>query len=232
MKIFLDTADVEAVRKARETGLVDGVTTNPSHIRKTGRSFPEVVRGLCELGLEHVSVEAMGESTEALVEDAERVASTDPCIAVKIPMTSQGLAAVPILENEKKIPTNVTMVFSPAQAALAMKAGASYVSIVLSRLENCGHESDALIGDSIAVQQSYGFPARIIGASIKTQPTLMACLRAGVDVVTLPVEVFWQMFQHPLTEAGLKQFQDDWVTVPKDTAQPSGGPGRPGHLEE
>ena len=229
MRIFLDTADVEAVRKALATGLVDGVTTNPSHIAKTGRSFLEVVHGFCELGLEHVSVEAMGESTEELVEDAERVAATASCVVVKIPMTPEGMAAVPILEKEKKVQTNVTMVFSPAQASLAMKAGASYVSIVLSRLENFGHESETLIEDCIAIQHSYGFSSRIIAASIKTQPTLMACLRSGVDVVTVPVDVFWQMFRHPLTDAGLEQFQADWLKVPRGGQRPArGDEHRPG----
>jgi transaldolase len=215
MKIFLDTADPEAVRRACVTGLLDGVTTNPSHIAKTGQSFDAVVKEICSSGLGHVSVEAMGESTEELVRDAEKMAAVASSIVVKIPMTPQGMTAVSLLEKEKKIRTNVTMVFSPTQAFLAMKAGASFVSIVLSRLENVGHESDSLIHDTVVIQQQYGFSSQIIAGSVKTQPTLLACLRAGVDIATIPEALFFQLFQHPLTEAGLEQFQKDWLRVPK-----------------
>ncbi|HXK60413.1 MAG TPA: transaldolase family protein [Acidobacteriota bacterium] len=216
MKIFLDTADIDAVRKAHATGLLDGVTTNPSHIAKAGRVFEEVIREMCTVVAEHVSVEAVADNTDGLVMEARRLAAFGPQVVVKIPMTREGLRAVPILEREHRIRTNVTMVFSPTQALLAMKAGASFVSIVLSRLENVAIESDRLINDTMAIKRQYGFKSEIIAGSLKTQPTLLSCLRAGVDIGTMPEDLFNQMFQHPLTELGLAQFDRDWQKVKKE----------------
>jgi transaldolase len=212
MDLYLDTADVEAIRRASRTGLLAGVTTNPSHIAKTKRTFTEVVEEIVSLPLGHVSVEAVGTSTEDLVAEAERMAAFGPQVVVKIPMTAQGMAAVSILE-ERKIPTNVTMCFSPTQSFLAMKAGASYVSIVLGRLERIAHESEPLIQDTMAIKCAYGFPSRIIAGSIKSIPTVLSCLRAGVDIATVPESIFFQLFEHPLTDAALAQFEEDWKTV-------------------
>ena len=135
MKIFLDTGDVEAVRRAYDTGLIDGVTTNPSHIARTKRRFQDVVEEICSIVPGPVSAEAVAETAEGLVEEAVRIASLAPNVVIKIPMTEEGLKAVPVLEKEKDVKTNVTMIFSSTQSLLAMKAGASFVSIVLSRLD-------------------------------------------------------------------------------------------------
>jgi len=215
MKIFLDTADVEAVRKAHATGLLDGVTTNPSKILQVGRKFEEVVAEICGITPGPVSAEAMGQSVEELVAHAEQVAAIAPNVVVKMPMTVAGLTAAGMLEKEKNIRVNVTMVFSSTQVFLAMKAGPSYVSIVLSRLDAVANESDNLIADAVAIKENYGFKSQIIGASLKTQNHVLSCLRAGVDVVTVPDFLFFQMFKHPLTEAGLAQFAKDWRDVPK-----------------
>jgi len=220
MKLFLDTADLKGIHRVRATGLLDGVTTNPSHIAKAGRVFEEVIEEICALVPDHVSVEAVADSTEGLVTEAKRLASLSKQIVIKIPMTREGLQAVPVLEREHRIRTNVTMVFSPTQALLAMKAGASFVSIVLSRLENVAIESDRLIDDSMNLKGQYGFKSEVIAGSLKTQPTLLHCLRAGVDIATIPEDLFNQLFLHPLTEMGLAQFNKDWIQV-KKLSEPS-----------
>ncbi len=215
MKIFLDTSDVEAVRKAYDTGLIDGVTTNPSHIARTKRRFQDVVEEICSIVPGPVSAEAVAETADGLVEEAVRIASLAPNIVVKIPMTVEGLKAVPVLENKKNVKTNVTMIFSSTQSLLAMKAGASFVSIVLSRLDAVANESHILVEDTVTIKKNYGFDSEIIAGSMKTQNHILACLRAGVDIVTLSPDLFFQMFKHPLTAEGLAQFAEDWESVPK-----------------
>ncbi|MFC1558013.1 fructose-6-phosphate aldolase [candidate division KSB1 bacterium] len=214
MKIFLDTGDVEAIKRAYETGLVDGVTTNPSHIAKTGRKFKEVVKEICTIIPGPVSAEAVAYNAYDLVKAAEDIATLADNVVVKIPMTVEGLKAVPILEG-KKIRTNVTMVFSPTQASLAMKAGASFVSIVLSRLDAVGNESYILVEDTMIAKSNYDFRSEIIAGSLKTQNHILSCLRAGVDIVTVPDSLFFQLFKHPLTDSGLEAFEKDWKNVPK-----------------
>ena len=215
MKIFLDTGDVEAIRKANNTGLIDGVTTNPSHIAKTQKKFNDVIEEICSIISGPVSVEAVSDTTENLIEDAVRLASIAPNVVIKIPMTVEGLRAVPVLEEQKDIKTNVTMIFSSTQSFIAMKAGASFVSIVLSRLDAVANESDILVEDAAIIRNNYGFDSEIIAGSIKTQNHILTCLRAGVDIATMNPDLFFQMFKHPLTDAGLAQFARDWENVPK-----------------
>jgi len=215
MKIFLDTADVEAVRKAWATGLLDGVTTNPSKIAQSGSKFRKVVAEICNIIPGPVSAEAMGESAEEIIAEAQDIAGIAPNVVVKVPMTVNGLTAAGVLEKEKNVRVNVTMVFSTAQVLLAMKTGVSYVSIVLSRLDEIGNESDILIEDAVTIKRNYGFQSEIIAASLKTQNHVLSCVRAGMDIVTVPDLLFFQMFKHPLTDAGLEQFAKDWEKVPK-----------------
>jgi transaldolase len=215
MKIFLDTGDVEAVRRAADTGLLDGVTTNPSHIAGTGIGFRDIVKEMCGIVAGPVSAEVLSETAEDMIREARDVASIAPNVVVKIPMTVEGMKAVPVLERQKQIRTNVTMVFSSTQAFLAMKAGASFVSIVLSRLDAVGNESDILVQDAVVVKDNYAFGSDIIAGSVKTQNHVLACLRAGIDIVTVNPELFFQMFQHPLTDVGLARFIKDWEKVPK-----------------
>jgi transaldolase len=215
MKIFLDTGDAEAIRKAYNTGLIDGVTTNPSHIAKTQRKFSDVVEEICSIVPGPISVEAVSDTTEKLIEEAVRLASIAPNVVIKIPMTVEGLRAVPILEEQKNVKTNVTMIFSSTQCFLAMKAGASFVSIVLSRLDAVANESYILVEDAAIIRNNYGFDSEIIAGSIKTQNHILTCLRAGVDIATINPDLFFQMFKHPLTVEGLAQFAKDWQKVPK-----------------
>jgi len=215
MKIFLDTGDVEAVRKAYDTGLIDGVTTNPSHIAKTGKKFKDVVKEICSIVPGPISAEALAETSDSLIEEAQEISAVAPNVVVKIPMTAEGMKAVPILEKQKNIKTNVTMIFSSTQAFLAMKAGASFVSIVLSRLDAVANESYILVEDAVTIKNNYGFDSEIIAGSMKTQNHVLACLRAGVDIATVNPALFFQMFKHPLTDAGLAQFAKDWEKVPK-----------------
>jgi transaldolase len=215
MKIFLDTGDVEAIKKAHDTGLVDGVTTNPSHIAKTGRKFKDVVKEICSIVPGPVSAEAVAESTDKLIAAAEEIAAIAPNVVIKIPMTPEGLKAVPVLEQQKNIKTNVTMIFSSTQAFLAMKAGASFVSIVLSRLDAVGNESYILVEDAAVTKANYGFTSEIIAGSVKTQNQVLNCLRAGIDIATVNPALFWQLYKHPLTDSGLAQFAQDWESVPK-----------------
>lgn len=209
MKIFLDTADVSLISRAATTGLVRGVTTNPSHILKSGKSFESVVKEICGLVPDHVSAEAVAASARELVLEATRIAAIDPKVVVKVPMTKEGIQAVQELEP-MGIKTNVTMIFSPTQAMLAMSAGASFVSIVLSRLEKAGQEVNGFIEDTMLIKENYGFSSEVIAGSVKTQPTLLICLRNGVDIATIPGALFDDMFGHPLTESGLEQFDRDW----------------------
>jgi len=213
MKIFLDTADPAAVRRAQATGLLDGVTTNPSLLAKQGGKWLELVSEICNLTTGPVSVEVMSEYTEELVTEAIKLAARATNIVVKLPMTEAGCTAARILEKEHRVRVNVTMVFSATQAMLAMKTGASFVSIVLSRLDAAGMESDSLIRDAVTLKQHYGFRSELIAGSVKTQNHVLSCLRAGLDVVTVPEFLWGQMFQHPLTDAGLAQFAHDWRQV-------------------
>jgi len=214
MKIFLDTGDVEAIKRAHDTGLLDGITTNPTHIAKTGRKFQDVVKEICGIVSGPVSVEAMADTTEGLVHEAQIAAQLAPNIAIKIPMTVEGLKAVPILED-KSIKCNVTMVFSSTQTYLAMKAGATFVSIVISRLDAVCNEGDILISDAVTIKHNFNFSSNVLAASLKTQNHVLSCLRAGVDIVTVPDSLFFQMYKHPLTDIGLAQFAKDWESVPK-----------------
>jgi transaldolase len=215
MKIFLDTGNVEAARKAYGTGLIDGVTTNPSHIAKTGRKFKEVVKEICSIVPGPISAEVLAETADGMIKEAQEIASIAPNIVVKIPMTVEGMKAVPVLEEQKKIKTNVTMIFSSTQVFLAMKAGASFVSIVLSRLDAVANESFILVEDAVTIKNNYAFGSEIIAGSMKTQNHVLTCLRAGVDIATVNPDLFFQMFKHPLTDQGLVQFAKDWEKVPK-----------------
>jgi transaldolase len=215
MKIFLDTGDVEAIKEAYDTGLVDGVTTNPTHIARTGGKFKDVVKEICSIVPGPVSAEAVAEGTEELIAAAEDIAAIAPNVVIKIPMTPEGLKAVLVLEQQKRIKTNVTMIFSSTQAFLAMKAGASFVSIVLSRLDAVANESHILVEDAAVIKVNYGFASEIIAGSVKTQNHMLDCLRAGIDIATVNPQLFWQLYKHPLTDSGLAQFARDWENVPK-----------------
>jgi transaldolase len=215
MKIFLDTANVEEIRRANDTGLLDGVTTNPTKVAETGKKFTGVIEEICSIVSGPVSVEAIAHSAEDIVKEAEKLADIAPNVVNKVPMNVEGLKAATILEKEKDIRVNVTMVFSADQAALAMKTGATFVSIVLSRLDKIGSESALLVEDAVAIKRTYRFSSGILAASLKTRNHVLSCLRAGADVISVPESLFFEMFHHPLTANALAEFDRDWEKVIK-----------------
>jgi transaldolase len=215
MKVFLDTADVEEIRRANDTGLLDGVTTNPTKIAETGKKFTRVIEEICSIVSGPVSVEAIAHSAEDIVKEAEKLADIAPNVVNKVPMNVEGLKAATILEKEKDIRVNVTMVFSADQVALAMKTGATFVSIVLSRLDKIGSESALLVEDAVAIKRNYRFSSGILAASLKTRNHVLSCLRAGADVISVPESLFFEMFHHPLTAHALAEFDRDWEKVIK-----------------
>jgi transaldolase len=212
MQLYLDTGDINEIKRANDTGLLDGVTTNPSHIAKTGHPFRQTVQEICSIVKGPISVETMAEDAAGMIKDAQQLAGMAANIVIKIPMTVEGIKAVPVLEK-LGIRTNVTMIFSATQCYLAMKSGASFVSIVLSRLDAIAGESDSLVDDAVLVKQMYSFQSKIIAASLKTQNHVLSCLRTGIDIATLPESLFFQLFKHPLTEQGLETFKKDWQKV-------------------
>ena len=192
MKLFLDTADIEAIKRAHDTGLLDGITTKPSKILESGKKFHEVLKEICKIVKGPVSAEAVAEKAEDIVKEAVIIAGLAPNIAIKVPMTTEGLKASRML-NDKDIMVNVTMVFAPDQVLLALKTNPTFVSIVISRLDKIGGDVVALMNDSVLIKENYGFQGEILAASIKNRANVIDCMRAGVDIVSLPENIFFDM---------------------------------------
>ena len=214
MKIFVDTADINEIREAQKLGVVDGVTTNPTLISKTGRSFDEVVKGICREVSGPVSLEAISLDSEGLVAEAKKLSKISKNVVVKIPMISEGLKAVKILSKEN-IKTNVTLVFSPLQALLAAKAGASYVSPFVGRLDDIGHVGIDVVNQTLEIYGNYGFETEVIVASIRSPIHVNDAALMGAHVATIPFKVIQQLSKHPLTDIGIEKFLKDWEKVPK-----------------
>ncbi|NPB06344.1 MAG: fructose-6-phosphate aldolase [Aquificae bacterium] len=213
MKFFLDTADVNEIKEALEWGLLDGVTTNPTLIAKTGRPFKEVVKEILELVEGPVSLEVVSLDAEGMIREGRKLAEMGDNVVVKIPMTPEGLKAVQELESEG-IPTNVTLVFSPTQALLAAKAGASYVSPFVGRLDDISSEGMKLIREIKEIFLNYEFDTEIIVASIRHPMHVLESALIGADIATVPFKVLKQLFNHPLTDIGIQRFLKDWESVP------------------
>jgi len=209
MKIFLDTADIESIKRANDTGLLDGITTNPSKILESGKKFHEVLKEICKIVKGPVSAEAVAVKAEDIVKEAVIIAGLAPNIAIKVPMTPEGLKASRML-GDRNIKVNVTMVFAPDQVLLAMKTNPAFVSIVLSRLDKIGGDVIGLINDSVIIKKNYGFKGEILAASIKNRANVIDCMRAGVDIVSIPENIFFDMFKHPQTDQGLSEFDVAW----------------------
>jgi len=214
MKFFLDTANVEEIRKAVEWGIVDGVTTNPSHIAATGRPFLEVVREICSVVDGPISVEAVSTDSEGMVREAQELASLHPNIVVKIPLIEEGIKAIKEL-SRMGIRTNATLNFSPAQALLAAKVGATYVSPFVGRLDAVGHIGMELVRQIKRIYDNYGFKTQIIVSAVRHPVHVLEAALAGADVVTMRYEIMKALFDHPLTDVGLEMFLEDWKRVPK-----------------
>ncbi|HAQ20531.1 MAG TPA: fructose-6-phosphate aldolase [Prolixibacteraceae bacterium] len=214
MKIFLDTADIESIKRANDTGLLDGITTNPSKVLESGKKFYDVIKEICQIVKGPVSAEAVAVKAEDIVKEAVIIAGIAPNVVIKVPMTHEGLKASFMLK-EKGIKVNVTMVFAADQVLLALKTNPTFVSIVISRLDKIGGDVVALINDSVKIKQNYGFNGEILAASIKNRANVIDCMKAGIDIVTLPENIFFDMFNHPQTEYGLREFDVAWDNVKK-----------------
>ncbi|WP_159542868.1 fructose-6-phosphate aldolase [Streptococcus halichoeri] len=210
MKFFLDTANVEAIKAITELGLVDGVTTNPTIISREGRDFETQIKEICQIVDGPVSAEVTGLTTDEMVEQARNIAQWHDQVVVKIPMTKAGLKATHQLAKEG-IKTNVTLIFTVSQGLMAMKAGATYISPFIGRLEDIGSDPYQLIADLRQIIDHYGFKSEIISASIRNAAQVEAVARLGSDIATIPDAVFSKMVAHPLTTSGLEQFMKDWA---------------------
>lgn len=212
MKIFIDTANIEEIKKAHRLGVVSGVTTNPSLIAKEGRNFKEVVQEICSIIDGPISAEVVSLEAEKMVKEAEELAKIHPNVVIKIPMTPEGLTATKALKG-KGIRTNVTLVFSANQALLAAIAGATFVSPFLGRLDDVGQEGMELIREIVEIFEIYGFDTEIIAASIRHPLHVTEAAKAGAHIATIPYKVIMQMTKHPLTDLGIERFLADWETV-------------------
>ena len=214
MKLFIDTANVEDIRKANDMGVICGVTTNPSLIAKEGRDFKEVIKEITSIVDGPISgeVKATTEKAEDMIEEGRAIASIHPNMVVKIPMTVEGLKAVKVLSKEG-IKTNVTLIFSANQALLAARAGATYVSPFLGRLDDISSPGIELIEDIVQIFGNYDIDTEIIAASIRNTVHVTECALAGADIATVPYKVIEQMTKHPLTDQGIEKFKKDYLAV-------------------
>lgn len=209
MKIFVDTANVEEIRQAWELGIIDGVTTNPSLILKSGRNLIETLKEISGIVDDCISGEVISLDSSGMVKEARELMKISDKIVIKVPMTKEGLKAVKVLSGEN-IRANVTLVFSANQALLAAKAGATYVSPFLGRLDDIGQDSMILISDIKQIYNNYGFKTQIICASIRSPLHVVKCAKAGADIATIPFKIIMDMFNHPLTDSGIDKFLQDY----------------------
>lgn len=209
MKFFIDTANIEEIKKGVAMGMVDGVTTNPSLIAKENRPFEEIIRDICQVVDGPISAEVIALDAEGMVKEGRELAAIHENIVIKIPMTTEGLKAVRTLAEER-IKTNVTLVFSTSQALMAAKAGASYVSPFVGRLDDIAQNGMDLISDIMTIYDNYGYAAEVIVASIRHPMHVMEAALLGAHVATIPYKVIAQLAQHPLTDIGMEKFLADW----------------------
>lgn len=214
MRFFLDTANVEEIKKANDMGIICGVTTNPSLIAREGRDFNEVIREITSIVDGPISgeVKATTADAEGMISEGREIAAIHPNMVVKIPMTPEGLKATKVLSSEG-IKTNVTLIFSAAQALLAARAGAAYVSPFLGRLDDISMSGIALIQEITEIFGVHGIEAEIIAASVRNPIHVIDCAKAGADIATVPYPVIVQMTKHPLTDQGIEKFQADYKKV-------------------
>ena len=213
MKLFLDTANVDHVKEIAAWGVLDGVTTNPSLVAKEGKDFKKTVLAMCEL-VPCVSAQVTATDTKGMIKQGEEYASWHKHVVVKVPMTTEGLAAVAYF-SKKKISTNVTLVFSAAQALLAAKAGASIISPFIGRLDDQGEDGMSLIAEIMEIWSNYDFATEVLVASTRHPRHIVDAARLGAHISTIPYEVFKKLPKHGLTDSGLKKFLEDWEKVKK-----------------
>ncbi len=209
MKFFIDTANLDEIKKGVAMGMVDGVTTNPSLVAKEGKPFHEILKEICAVVDGPVSAEVVSLEAEGMLREARELAAMSDKIVVKIPMIVEGMKAVKQLAAEG-INTNVTLVFSPAQALLAAKAGATYVSPFIGRLDDISQAGMDLINDIMTIYRNYGFQSEVIVASVRHPMHVVEAALIGADIATIPFKVIAQLAKHPLTDIGMEQFLSDW----------------------
>jgi transaldolase len=214
MKFFIDTADVKEIRAAHDLGLVDGVTTNPSLIAKSGRKFKDVIKEIVSIVDGPISAEVISLDAPGMIKEAGELVKIHKNIVVKVPMTPEGLKATKAL-SEKGVKINVTLIFTPMQALLAAKAGASYVSPFVGRLDDISQDGMGIIEEIRTIFDNYGITAEIIVASVRNPVHVLNSALIGADIATIPYSVIMQLAKHPLTDAGIKKFLDDWESVPQ-----------------
>ncbi len=209
MKFFADTSDIDAIKEINDLGMLDGVTTNPSLIAKNGGDFFEIIKEICSICDGPVSGEVAATDYETMMKEGEKVAQIADNIAVKVPLTEAGLKVCRNLANNGTM-VNVTLCFSPMQAVLAAKAGASFISPFVGRLDDIGQNGMELIEDIVTIYDNYGFDTEILVASVRHTAHILESARLGADVVTCPPNVIKQLYKHPLTDKGLAAFVEDW----------------------
>lgn len=214
MKFFLDTANINEIKEAVSLGVICGVTTNPTLIAKEGRDFQETILEITKLVDGPISAEVISLDAEGMVKEALEISSWHPNIVIKIPMIWEGLKAVKEL-SKKNVKTNVTLIFSPNQALLAARAGATYVSPFVGRFTDISQDGIALITDIADIFSLHDIKTEIIAASIRTPMDVINAAKAGADIATIPYKVLEQMVKHPMTDLGIKKFLEDWEKVPK-----------------
>lgn len=214
MKFFIDTANIDEIKEANSMGMVDGVTTNPSLIAKEGRDFEEIIKEICEIVDGPISAEVISIDAEGMVKEARQLSKIHDNIVVKIPLLVDGLKATRILAEEG-IKTNVTLVFSPLQALMAAKAGATYVSPFIGRLDDISQEGLLLVEQIVEIYSNYAYDTEIIVASIRNPLHVLESALMGADIATIPFSVLSKLAAHPLTDKGLKAFLDDWNKAQK-----------------
>ncbi|GAB4319317.1 fructose-6-phosphate aldolase [Pseudothermotoga elfii] len=209
MKIFLDTANLEEIKTATDWGVIDGVTTNPTLVAKENVPFEKRIKEICEIVKGPVSAEVTALNWNEMIEEAKKLAEIDKHVVIKIPMTKDGLKATKVL-SEENIAVNMTLIFSSAQALLAMKAGARYVSPFVGRLDDISSDGMKLIEEIVQIIENYDFRAEIIVASVRHPMHIVHAALIGADIVTVPFKVLQSMFNHPLTDIGIDRFMKDW----------------------
>jgi transaldolase len=214
MKIFIDSADLAEIKDAVAMGVVDGVTTNPSLVATTGKSLDRVIREICEIVDGPISAEVLSTDAEGIVREGKVLAAIHPNVVVKVPLIAEGIRAVKVLTSEG-IRTNVTLCFSAPQALLAAKAGATYISPFIGRIDDVGGDGLELISQLVTIYNNYGYETEVLAASIRHPVHLVRCAEMGADVATIPYKVILQLLKHPLTDLGLAKFLEDAKKIPK-----------------
>ncbi|MCA8916034.1 MAG: fructose-6-phosphate aldolase [Planctomycetes bacterium] len=212
MKFFIDTADVGEIKEAAALGILDGVTTNPSLIKKSGRPFDEVAKEICEMVPGPVSLEVTSVECDGMLKEADKLVKFGENVVIKLPLIPEGLKACKRL-SEQGVKTNVTLCFQPVQALLAAKAGATYISPFVGRLDDLGQEGMSIIPQIRQIYDNYGYETEILVASIRNPIHVLDAALVGADVATIPFSVFEQLVHHPLTDSGLAKFLADWKSV-------------------